>query len=210
MVFLVRSQLRPIKGPKAFQHPIKDNYRFFLDIGAVKNVNKKYFGDSIKFWNDLMTHGTYDEFWKARNITSHLHKVKPAVLVVGGFFDAEDTYGTLKTYAAIEQQNPGAKNNLVMGPWFHGGWVRSTGEKFGDIEFGQPTSTWYQKEVEYPFFMHYLKDAPDLKLAEATIFLTGSNEWKNFDTWPPKDVENKTLYFHPDGKLSFSKPVRCK
>jgi putative CocE/NonD family hydrolase len=202
--------ITPDKGPKAFQHPIKDNYRFFMDLGAVKNVNKKYFGDSIKFWNDLMAHGNYDEFWKARNITAHLHHVKPAVLVVGGFFDAEDTYGTLKTYKAIEEQNPGASNNLVMGPWFHGGWVRSTGEQFGAIEFGQPTSTWYQKNVEYPFFMHHLKEAQGLKLAEATIFVTGSNEWKSFDTWPPKDTESKTLYFHQDGKLSFTKPAVTK
>ena len=199
--------ITPDKGPKSFQYPIKDNYRFFLDLGAVKNANKKYFGDSIKFWNDLMANGNYNEFWKARNITPHLLKVKPAVLVVGGFFDAEDTYGTLKTYKAIEEQNPSATNNLVMGPWFHGGWVRSTGEQFGHIEFGQPTSAWYQKHIEYPFFMHYLKEAPGLKLAEATIFVTGSNEWKSFDQWPPKDTESKTLYFHADGKLSFTKPT---
>ena len=199
--------ITPDKGPKAFQHHIKDNYRFFLDLGAVKNVNKKYFGDSIKFWNDLMAHGNYNEFWKARNITPHLQNVKPAVLVVGGFFDAEDTYGTLKTYKAIEEQNPKATNNLVMGPWFHGGWVRSTGEQFGHIEFGQSTSSWYQQHIEYPFFMHYLKEAPALKLAEATIFVTGSNEWKSFDSWPPKDTESKTLYFHANGKLSFTKPA---
>ena len=199
--------ITPDKGPKAFQHHIKDNYRFFLDLGAVKNVNKKYFRDSIKFWNDLMAHGNYNEFWKARNITPHLQNVKPAVLVVGGFFDAEDTYGTLKTYKAIEEQNPKATNNLVMGPWFHGGWVRSTGEQFGHIEFGQSTSSWYQQHIEYPFFMHYLKEAPGLKLAEATIFVTGSNEWKSFDSWPPKDTESKTLYFHANGKLSFTKPA---
>ncbi|MET3114496.1 putative CocE/NonD family hydrolase [Pedobacter sp. CG_S7] len=199
--------ITPDKGPKSFQFPIKDNYRFFLDLGALKNANKKYFGDSIKFWNDLMAHGTYDDFWKARNIRTHLKDIKPAVLVIGGFFDAEDTYGTLHTYQAIEKQNIKAKNNLVMGPWFHGAWVRSTGEKFGDIEFGQATSTWYQQNVEFPFFMHYLKDTPDLKLAEATVFITGSNQWKSFDTWPPKETESKTLYFQSDGKLSFTKPT---
>lgn len=199
--------ITPDKGPKPFQFPIKDNYRFFLDLGALKNVNKKYFGDSIKFWNDLMAHGTYDDFWKARNIRTHLKDIKPAVLVVGGFFDAEDAYGALHTYEAIEKQNPKANNNLVMGPWFHGGWARGTGSSFGDINFAQPTSTWYQKNIEYPFFMHYLKDVPDLKLAEATIFITGSNEWKSFESWPPKDAESKSLFFQPDGKLSFTKPT---
>jgi putative CocE/NonD family hydrolase len=199
--------ITPDKGPKPFNYPITDNYRFYLSVGALKNVKQKYFGDSIKFWDDMMAHGTYDAFWKGMNIRPHLTGVKPAVLVVGGFFDAEDAYGALNTYQAIEKQNPTTKNNLVMGPWFHGGWSRGTGESFGDISFGQPTSTWYQKNLEFPFFMQYLKDATDGKLAEANIFITGSNEWKGFATWPPKNTENKTLYFQPEGKLSFQKPT---
>lgn len=199
--------ITPDKGPKPFDFPVKDNYRFHLELGALKNVKTKYFGDSIRFWNDLMSHGTYDSFWQAMEILPHVNKVKPAVLVVGGFFDAEDVFGTFATYQAIEKQNPSAENKLVMGPWFHGGWVRSIGENFGDINFGQPTSTWYQKNVEYPFFMHHLKDGPNADLAEATIFLTGSNEWKKFSSWPPKDTEIRTLYFQPDGKLSFTAPT---
>lgn len=199
--------ITPDKGPKPFKYPITDNYRFYLSVGALKNVKQKYFGDSIKFWDDLMTHGTYDAFWKGMNIRPHLTGVKPAVLVVGGFFDAEDAYGALHTYQAIEKQNPTTKNNLVMGPWFHGGWSRGTGESFGDISFGQPTSTWYQKNLEFPFFMQYLKDATDAKIAEANIFITGSNEWKGFATWPPQNTEKKTLYFQPEGKLSFKKPT---
>jgi putative CocE/NonD family hydrolase len=199
--------ITPDKGPKPFNYPITDNYRFYLSVGALKNVKQKYFGDSIKFWDDMMAHGTYDAFWKGMNIRPHLTGVKPAVLVVGGFFDAEDAYGALNTYQAIEKQNPTTKNNLVMGPWFHGGWSRGTGESFGDISFGQPTSTWYQKNLEFPFFMQYLKDATGGKLAEANIFITGSNEWKGFATWPPKNTENKTLYFQPEGKLSFQKPT---
>jgi putative CocE/NonD family hydrolase len=199
--------ITPDKGPKPFNFPIKDNYRFYLELGALKNVKEKHFGDSIRFWNDLMTHGTYDSFWKAMNILPHLKTVKPAVLVVGGFFDAEDAFGTFATYQAIEKQNPNAKNNLVVGPWFHGGWVRSTGANFGDINFGTPTSTWYQQNVEYPFFMQYLKDGPMADLAEATIFLTGSNQWKNFSSWPPKDAAIQTFYFQPGGKLSFTAPT---
>lgn len=199
--------ITPDKGPKPFKYPITDNYRFYLSIGALKNVKEKYFADSIQFWNDLMAHGNYDEFWKSRNIRPHLKGVKPAVLVVGGFFDAEDAYGALHTYKAIEDQNPTATNHLVMGPWFHGGWSRSTGESFGDINFGQATSTSYQKNLEFPFFMQYLKDAKDAKLAEANIFVTGSNEWRGFETWPPKNTETKTLYFQPEGQLSFEKPT---
>ncbi len=198
--------ITPDKGPQPFKFPIEDNYRFYLSIGALKNVKEKYFGDSIKFWNDLMANGTYNDFWKARNIRTHLKNIKPAVLVVGGFFDAEDAFGALATYKAIESQDAKADNKLVMGPWFHGGWARGTGERFNDIEFGQPTSTWYQNNVEFPFFIQHLKGAKPADLPEATIFLTGSNEWKKFATWPPKEVEKRTLYFQANGKLSFEKP----
>lgn len=200
--------ISPENRRKPFDFPVKDNYRFFLELGSLKNISGKYYGDSIKFWNDIKAHPNYDAFWKARNITPHLTGVKPAVLVVGGFFDAEDLYGTLKTYEAIEKQNPSAKNNLVMGPWYHGGWARSTGSSFGDIDFGRPTSTWYQQQMEFPFFMQYLKDAPAVNLAEANIFITGSNEWKKFNTWPPENTTDRTLYLQPNGKLGFEKVQR--
>ncbi|HMI03019.1 MAG TPA: CocE/NonD family hydrolase [Pedobacter sp.] len=200
--------ITPEKGPKSFQFPIADNYRFYLESGSVKNLKDKYFADSIKFWNDLFAHPNLDTFWQARDIQPHLTNVKPAVMVVGGFFDAEDAYGTFATYKSIEKQNPGANNILVMGPWFHGGWVRSTGSSFGDIEFGQATSTDYQKNFELPFFKYYLKSEGDFKPAEANIFVTGSNEWKKFDTWPPKDTKTRTLYLQPNGKLSFEKVGR--
>ncbi len=177
-----------------------------MDLGPVKNVSKKYFGDSIKFWNDVVTHGTYDEFWKARLITPHLKNIKPATLVVGGLFDAEDCYGAFATYEAIEKQNTKNKNTLVMGPWFHGGWSRSTGESFGDIKFDQATSTWYQENVEFPFFQHHLKDKPAPDLPEALIFETGSNKWKKYAAWPPAEATQEKLYFQPDSKLAFNKP----
>lgn len=186
---------------------MNDNYGFFMKIGALKYVKERYFGDSIKFWNDLTSHGTLDTFWKAREIAPHLTDIKPAVMVVGGFFDAEDTYGALHTYKAIENQDKKANNRLVMGPWFHGGWVRSNGSFFGDIPFEQETSTWYQKNIELPFFNYYLKGKGKFDSAEATIFITGSNEWKNFDTWPPKEVSTKQLYLQANGKLSFEKPM---
>ncbi|SFH35743.1 CocE/NonD family hydrolase [Pedobacter insulae] len=200
--------ITPDKGPKPFKFPIQDNYRFYLEAGSVKNLKDKYFGDSIKFWNNLFKHPNLDTFWKARTITPHLTNIKPAVMVVGGFFDAEDAYGTFATYKAIEKQNPGANNILVAGPWFHGGWVRGTGSSFGDIQFGQPTSTYYQENLELPFFKYHLKGEGDFKPAEANIFVTGSNQWKKFDAWPPADTENKNLYLHPNGKLAFDKVGR--
>lgn len=202
--------ITPDKGPARLNYHTRDNYKFYLDLGPLRNVKEKYFGDSIKFWNDLVSHGTYDQFWKARLITPHLKSVKPATLVVGGFFDAEDCYGALATYQAIEKQNSGNNNTLVMGPWFHGGWARSAGDMFGDIKFGQPTSTWYQENVEFPFFQHYLKGAPAPDQPEALIFETGRNEWKRYSVWPPKEIRQQKLFFQADHKLSFSAPSKTE
>lgn len=199
--------ITPDKATNKVAFTMNDNYEFFMKIGALKHIKERYFGDSIKFWNDVTNHGTLDTFWKSREIAPHLTAIKPAVMVVGGFFDAEDTYGALHTYKAIEKQDQKANNHLVMGPWFHGGWVRSNGSFFGDISFGQETSTWYQKNMELPFFNYYLKGKGEFNSAEATIFITGSNEWKNFDTWPPKEASIKQLYLQANGKLSFEKPT---
>ncbi len=200
--------ITPDKGPKRFKFPIPDNYRFYLEAGSVKNLKEKYFGDSIRFWNNLFAHPNLDTFWRARSIQQHLTNVKPAVMVVGGFFDAEDAYGTFATYKSIEKQNPKANNILVAGPWFHGGWVRGDGSSFGDINFGQSTSTYYQENLELPFFKYHLKGEGNFNPAEATIFITGSNEWKKFNAWPPAETETKTLYFQPNGKLGFDKIQR--
>ncbi|MDN3585036.1 CocE/NonD family hydrolase [Mucilaginibacter flavus] len=195
--------------PKDFKTGIKvsfkDNYKFYLEMGALPNFKKKYMGDSVKFWNDLMSHPNYDEFWKAMNIRPHLVNIKPATMTVGGFFDAEDCFGALHVYDALEKQNPQThKNMLVMGPWFHGGWESKDATLFADQNFGSNTSAWFRENIELPFFNYYLKDEGAMDLPEASIFITGSNQWHKFETWPPKNTTEKTLYFQPDGKLSFT------
>lgn len=195
--------ITPDKGPKSLEYPIKDNYRFYLEGGSVKELKDKYFQDNIKFYNDLFAHPDYNQFWQDRNPLPHLTNVKPAVMTVGGFFDAEDVYGAFETYKAIEKQNPNATNILVAGPWFHGGWVRSKADTFGDMQFGTPTGEYYQQQIELPFFNYYLKDKGNFKPTEAQIFITGSNEWKHFDTWPPKNVSTQKMYLQANGKISF-------
>ncbi len=195
--------ITPDKGPKSLEYPIKDNYRFYLEGGSVKELKDKYFQDNIKFYNDLFAHPDYDQFWQDRNPLPHLTNVKPAVMTVGGFFDAEDVYGAFETYKAIEKQNPNATNILVAGPWFHGGWVRSKADTFGDMQFGTPTGEYYQQQIELPFFNYYLKDKGNFKPTEAQIFITGSNEWKQFDNWPPKNVTTQKMYLQANGKISF-------
>jgi uncharacterized protein len=195
------------EGPRRrFEHGTTDGYRFFLDLGPLSNANTKYLKNEIAFWNEIVKHPNYDDFWQARNIRPHLRNVKPAVLTVGGWFDAEDLFGALATYKTIEQNNPGARNMLVMGPWFHGGWSRSDGDKLGDVSFDQKTSLTYRETVELPFFNCLLKDKCGPQLAEATVFETGSNQWRHYESWPPKNVDTRDLYLDANGVLSYSKP----
>ena len=198
--------------PAQFKNGIKyketDNYKFYLGIGALPNYKKRYFGDSVKFWDNMMAHPNYDSFWQDMNIRPHLKNITPATMVVGGFFDAEDAFGAQQVFKAIEKQNPATHPNmLVLGPWFHGGWERGDGQFFGDQDFGAKTSQWFRENVELPFFKYYLKDEGDMALPKATIFISGSNEWHKFNEWPPKNTVEKTLYFHSNGKLSFDAPV---
>lgn len=195
------------QGKPGFNFPVQDNYRFYLDIGPIKNIREKYFGDTIQFWGDLMSHPNYDDFWKARNPRPHLKNVKPAVLTVGGFFDAEDSFGPFGVYRAIETQNPpSTQNRLLMGPWSHGQWSGGVANNMGNMHWGFNTAEKY-KELEGKFFRHYLKDEGAMDIAEATIFISGENKWHDFATWPPQNVETKSLYFQPSGGLSFSKPT---
>ena len=196
--------ITPDKGPKRPEFEIKDNYRFYLEGGSVKELEAKYFKKNIKFYNDLFAHPDYDQFWQDRNPLPHLTSVKPAVMTVGGFFDAEDAYGAFETYKAIEKQNPNVTNMLVAGPWFHGGWVRSKADTFGDMQFGSPTGEYYQQNIELPFFNYYLKEKGNFKPTEAQIFITGSNEWKQFESWPPKNISTQKLYLQANGKMAFN------
>lgn len=190
-----------------FKHGTPDGYDFFLGLDSLKHANERYLKNDVLFWNQIVEHPNYDEFWQARNLLPHLHNVAPAVMTVGGWFDAEDLYGALNTYQAVEKQNPGVFNVLVMGPWRHGGWGRTPGDKLGNVHFGADTSAFYQKELELPFFNHFLKDKGKLDLPEASVFETGANRWRKFDHWPPASVQPRKLYFHAGYRLSFEPPT---
>jgi hypothetical protein len=165
-------------------------------------------GDSVPFWKDLMNHPNYDPWWKSRDARRACKNIKPAMLVVGGTFDAEDCFGAWNLYKAIEKQNPTTDNKLVMGPWFHGGWHRSDGAHLGNVRFGSKTSPFYQSEIEFSFFEQHLRNAPNTKkIAEATVFFSGENKWKFFDSWPPKNTENTLIYLQEKHQLTFTAPT---
>src|SRR5262249_6382001 len=159
-------------------------------------------------------------FWQSRRLMPHLKNVKAAVMTVGGWFDAEDLHGALAVYRATEQQNPGIKDVLVMGPWYHGQWSAPDGDRLGLVDFRAKTSAYYREHFELPFFKHYVKSdeaqgarreekdgsekdkdgekdkkGDAFELAEANVFETGTNQWRHFDEWPPKGTEERTLYF---------------
>lgn len=182
-----------------------DNYDFYLRVGALRNFTEKYDMGKIPFWNDLMAHPNYDAWWQARNPRPHLKNIKPAVMTVGGLFDAEDCWGAWNVYKAIEKQNPSShSNSIVMGPWVHGGWGRGTGERLGNVVFGQKTSEFYQKEIELKFFEYHLKDHGKMDLPDAYVFETGSNQWTTYDAWPPKNIAPKKYFFNANGRLTES------
>lgn len=203
----------PRTGPVEDYEPMfawkpTDVYRFFLDLGPVKNANgPPYFNNRGKIWNEYLQHDTYDTYWQQRNIRPHLKNVRPATLVVGGWFDAEDLFGALRTYEAIEKQSSGNVNTLVMGPWTHGAWARPDWSRFGPLNFGQNTAKYYRDNLESRFFAYHLKGKGPFNPAEATVFDTGTNEWKTFAAWPPKAAQPRSYYIAPDQKLTADKPT---
>lgn len=192
-------------GSSIFNIQTNDTYDFFMKLGPVKNSqNIEYFDNRSYIWNEYLEHDTYDDYWQRRNIRQHLKNVSIPTLVVGGWFDAEDLFGALHTYQAIAKQ--GGKNNfLVMGPWTHGAWARAGWSKFGSYDFGSNTSGYFQDSLQTKFFDYYLKGIGDFDVSKATVFETGSNQWKHFAVWPPQNVEKKIFYFSAEKSLSENK-----
>lgn len=187
----------------------KDGYAFNLSIGPLKNATEKYHGDNF-FWQQIIDHPNYDEFWQKRNLLPHLTGVKHAVMTVGGWYDAEDLYGPLNIYKRIESTSPGASNTIVMGPWSHGDWSRETGyQMINHIYFGDSISTFYQREIERKFFNSTLKDNKQSDLPEAYMFDCGLKQWKQFAVWPPKEIPPIKLYFGEGGTLSINAPTKA-
>ncbi|QJW95775.1 CocE/NonD family hydrolase [Frigoriglobus tundricola] len=217
-----------------FDHDTPDGYKFFLEMGPLKNADAKYYKGEIAFWKEVMEHGTYDDFWKARNIRQHVKNIKPAVLTVGGWFDAENLFGALEVYKHAEANNPPKLstnsndltvplNHLVMGPWDHGGWSRGTGDHLGDVRFNSNTSEFFREKIEFPFFEYHLKGRiaegirtiPNLQrdgslvpqFPKAWVFETGTNVWRKHDAWPPKEATSTAFRLLGDGNLAADSPT---
>jgi putative CocE/NonD family hydrolase len=196
-----------------FDYGTSDQYDFYLKMGPIANANEKYLKHQNVYWDDILKHDIYDEFWQTRAQSPHMKNTTPAVMFVGGWFDAEDLSGPLKLFRAVKAGGPQAPETLVMGPWLHGGWSRGDGDKLGNLNFASQTGAFYREHIEFPFFMQNLKSkgdglkaSADAKVPEAYVFETGANQWARFESWPPKNAAATSLYFDAKGKLSWDVP----
>ncbi len=195
--------LTPYPAP-TWDPPIHDSYQFYLSVGALPNLTK-IAGDSLKFWNEMMNHPNRDDWWMARNARAGIKDVKPAMLVVGGIFDAEDCFGAWNVYKAIDKQSAATNNRLVMGPWYHEQWRNNDGTHLGNVQWGANTSEWYTNHIEIPFFDYYLRGVGSVDgISKATVFFTGENKWHQLPQWPPADITSTDIYLQQNGKLSFN------
>jgi len=201
---------RPQAVP-GFDPGTMDAYDFFLRMGPISNANEKYLKHKSAYWDDTIQHPTYDEYWQARAQAPYMKHVTPAVMWVGGWFDAEDLAGPLKLFNALEKNGATAPDTLVMGPWRHGGWARDPGDTLGNLSFKDKTSEYFQENIELPFFEQNLKGkgnglkaAADGGVPKAIVFETGRNQWRRFEAWPPKKSTARSLYLDGSGKLSWN------
>ena len=201
---------RPKRGAP-FDYGTQDEFAFYLGMGPLASANEKYLHNENVYWDDLLKHPDYDAFWQGRALAPHMKNVTPAVLWVGGWFDAEDLSGPLKLFYANEKAGPAAPQTLVMGPWRHGGWSRGDGETLGNLNFASKTGEYFREHIELPFFLANLKEkgnglkgASGDAVPKAWVFETGTDEWLRFDQWPPRKSTEKSLYFGPGSTLSFN------
>ena len=202
----------PVEPPKDgvwadYDYGTHDGYEFYLHRAEPLAKTFDLITDKDnRLWRDQVVNTTYNDYWKSRNIATHLHNIHCAVLTVGGWFDAEDVQGPLTTFHTIAKDNPDTVNLLVEGPWAHATWEVVHGERMGNVEWGSNTAEYFRSQIEFPFFEQYLKGNGDAKLPKAYVFESGSNVWRQYSSWPPPGVVKKTLYFHEGGKLSFEAP----
>ena len=198
--------------PKAalpFDYGTVDGYEFFLNMGALANADEKYFKGTQPYWKLNVEHTTYDDVWQSRALWKYMSNIKPATMLVGGWFDTEDPQGLLRQFAFMEKNSPPANNLLVMGPWTHGGFARGDGDRVGNVNFGSKTGLYYRQQIEFPFFLHHLKGRAAL-FPRAWVFETGTNQWRKFDAWPPKATKSASLFLGPQGALTWERPATAQ
>jgi len=189
-----------------FPFPQFDVFDWYLRLGSLKNVNAKYFHNKVPTWNNFVAHPNYDEFWQQNSPLNYVHYPQIPQLHVGGYFDQEDINGPQLMYGQMEKKDSFNRNHIVLGPWNHGQWGRAKGDSLGRISFDSRTGDWF-RELQKKWFDYWLKGIGDGKFDEAYCFQTGSNQWKTYTSWPPKQATAQNLYAGPANTASFTKPA---
>ena len=194
------------KDVKNFEFDRYDTFDWYLSLGPLSAVNRKYLRETIPTWNDYVRHPDYDEFWKRQTMVPHFRSVTVPTLSVAGWWDQEDFYGPITIYEALEKFDTANQNYLVVGPWNHGGWTRD-GTALGPIAFGSDTAAYFRDQVQAPFFAYFLKDKGTRDFPEALTFEAGANEWRKWSQWPPaKETRTVGLYFGANELLAIGAP----
>ncbi len=208
--FFDRPRPKPVKKfDTTFQYETPDGYDLFLNFGPLSKASDRYFKGETAFLKEVCQHGNYDDWWKARNIRAHIKNIKPAVMTVGGWYDAENLFGALEVYRNLLKNSPATDNRIVVGPWVHGGWSRGDGSKLGDVQFNAPTSEFYREKIEFPFFEHFLKGVSSYEHPKAWVFETGTNVWRKYEDWPPRQAQTHAYYLSAGGKLATEAPSQA-
>jgi putative CocE/NonD family hydrolase len=186
-----------------FDYGTPDGYDFYLSLGTLANADERYFKNMQPYWSMNVKNSTYNDFWQARSIWKYLKDVKPAVMLVGGWYDQEDPQGLFRQFYQLKKESPETADMLVVGPWVHGGFARGDGDRVGNVTFGSKTALYYREKIEFPFFMHYLKNQENGKRPKAWVFETGVNQWRQFEQWPPKESKMADLFLNANGKIAW-------
>jgi putative CocE/NonD family hydrolase len=190
----------------SFPFPQYDLFNWYINLGPLSNVNSKYFHGKIPTWNTFVEHPDYDAYWQKNSPLNYVPNIQIPMLHVGGFFDQEDMNGPQLMYKHMEKGDTKNFNHLVLGPWNHGQWADKKADSLGAIGFGANTAAWFQ-QLQKKWFDYYLKGEGNGNFDKAYAFQTGSNQWKTYSTWPPKNADIKKLYAGPNGSSSFTAPV---
>ena len=190
-----------------------DDYENFRKISAGDWAKKSGY-DQLPYWNRMVQHPAYDEFWSGQALDKLLAAApsKVPTLWEQGIWDQEDMYGAIHAWEELNKVGHGGNNFLLMGPWRHSGF-NYNGSSLGALKFEGDTALQARRDILLPFFNAYLKDgAPAFTPPSVTFYNTGENKWDRFDKWPLAcdtgcTTPMKPIYMSGDWGLSFDKPV---
>ena len=207
--YMFKKHDNPVEEDHGLPSPIgPDAYSWFLDKLTPANMTAAL-PDTLQFWNEILEHPDYDEYWNERSLEPYLNDIDPAILVVGGEFDTDDCYGALNTYKLIRDNSPQTDLHFVYGPWTHGGWHNADYEGLGDRKFGKNLSRYFMEKIEYPFFRYYL-EGKGKRPEPVYLFASGSEEWQVMEKWPADGIDYTPLYLSENSSLSFDQPLELQ